>query len=306
MSTPTAAADTVPPPTKLTTIQLLRGLGGGRYAFAALVSAVGGGLMRPFLLLYAVTISGLSVGGCADRPLTLLGGDEMSRASFGIGRHQIMLPPKLTVYYTTFNHLPNLVANGRDRTNPFFVLARGVLNIDGPAETALLADGQMALTYDGTSALAQAAQNAYTTLGLPGRAKDRTAGSSVVTSVEPKLSSCTQLPKTAASSEVGDRSAEMRIRASRSRAAGSVRLGQAPSAAATYRFHVRWNARIPSWTVRRSAFCEGESAASPRTGPPSSVKPISDPHSAFTHCSTISGLRVTVAATSAGCPACAR
>ena len=63
MSTPTAAADTVPPPTKLTTIQLLRGLGGGRYAFAALVSAVGGGLMRPFLLLYAVTISGLSVGG---------------------------------------------------------------------------------------------------------------------------------------------------------------------------------------------------------------------------------------------------
>ena len=64
MSLTTAAADTVPtPPAKLTTIQLLRGLGGGRYAFAALVSAVGGGLMRPFLLLYAVTISGMSTSG---------------------------------------------------------------------------------------------------------------------------------------------------------------------------------------------------------------------------------------------------
>src|ERR1700685_3940520 len=63
MSLTTAAADTVPtPPAKLTTIQLLRGLGGGRYAFAALVSSLGGGLMRPFLLLYAVTISGLSAG----------------------------------------------------------------------------------------------------------------------------------------------------------------------------------------------------------------------------------------------------
>ena len=56
VSTVTAPA----PPAKLTTIQLLRGLGGGRYAFATLVSSLGGGLIRPFLLLYAVTISGIS------------------------------------------------------------------------------------------------------------------------------------------------------------------------------------------------------------------------------------------------------
>ncbi|MHA6765708.1 MFS transporter [Streptacidiphilus sp. PAMC 29251] len=56
LSTATASA----PPSRPTVIQLLRGLGGGRYACAALVSALGGGLMRPFLLLYAVTISGIS------------------------------------------------------------------------------------------------------------------------------------------------------------------------------------------------------------------------------------------------------
>jgi MFS family permease len=58
VSTSTGSA----PPTRLTTVQLLRGLGGGRYASAALVSSLGGGLMRPFLLLYAVTISGISAG----------------------------------------------------------------------------------------------------------------------------------------------------------------------------------------------------------------------------------------------------
>ena len=60
----TASTATAPaPPARLTAIQLVRGLGGGRYACAALVSSLGGGLMRPFLLLYAVTISGIS----ADR-----------------------------------------------------------------------------------------------------------------------------------------------------------------------------------------------------------------------------------------------
>jgi MFS family permease len=49
-----------PAPAKLTTIQLLRGLGGGRYAFATLISSLGGGLIRPFLLLYAVTVSHIS------------------------------------------------------------------------------------------------------------------------------------------------------------------------------------------------------------------------------------------------------
>jgi MFS family permease len=59
----TASTATAPaPPARLTAIRLLRGLGGGRYAFATLVSALGGGLIRPFLLLYAVTISGLSAG----------------------------------------------------------------------------------------------------------------------------------------------------------------------------------------------------------------------------------------------------
>jgi hypothetical protein len=124
-------------------------------------------------------INGLSSGGCADRPLTLIGGDEVARASFGSGRHQILLPPTLTVYYTTFNHLPNLVADGRDRTNAFFLLSRNVLGI---APGPLLADGQMALTYDSTSALAQAAQKAFNTLGLTVRGRERTAGSSVVTS----------------------------------------------------------------------------------------------------------------------------
>ena len=61
---PTAVSTSTvpPPPSKLSTIQLLRGLGGGRYAFAALVSSLGGGLIRPFLLFYAVTISGISAG----------------------------------------------------------------------------------------------------------------------------------------------------------------------------------------------------------------------------------------------------
>ena len=54
-----AAASPVPP-SKISAVRLLRGLGGGRYAFAAGVSALGAGLIRPFLLLYAVTISGLS------------------------------------------------------------------------------------------------------------------------------------------------------------------------------------------------------------------------------------------------------
>jgi hypothetical protein len=45
----------------------------------------------------------------------------------------------------------------------------------------LLSDGQMALTYDCTSALAQAAQKAFNTLGLTVRDRERTAGSSVVT-----------------------------------------------------------------------------------------------------------------------------
>lgn len=57
----TAAAPSVSvAPSQVSAVRILRGLGGGRYAFAAGVSALGAGLIRPFLLLYAVTISGLS------------------------------------------------------------------------------------------------------------------------------------------------------------------------------------------------------------------------------------------------------
>jgi MFS family permease len=48
------------PPSRISAVRLLRGLGGGRYAFAAGVSALGAGLIRPFLILYAVTISHLT------------------------------------------------------------------------------------------------------------------------------------------------------------------------------------------------------------------------------------------------------
>ena len=54
------AATKAAPPSRISAVRLLRGLGGGRYAFAAGVSALGAGLIRPFLLLYAVTISDLS------------------------------------------------------------------------------------------------------------------------------------------------------------------------------------------------------------------------------------------------------
>lgn len=112
-------------------------------------------------------VASLAYGGCATHPLTLLGGDEVSRASFGSDPHQVVLPDDLTVYYTTFTHLPNLMAGGRDQDNPFFVLARNVLGIGTDAAgRPLLADGQMAMAYDSTAALAQAAEKAFDRLGL--------------------------------------------------------------------------------------------------------------------------------------------
>lgn len=50
-----------PESAKLSPLRLLRAAGGWRYAVAILVSALGGGLLRPFLLLYAVGISQLSI-----------------------------------------------------------------------------------------------------------------------------------------------------------------------------------------------------------------------------------------------------
>ena len=42
---------------------LMRALGGGRYAVAVAVDALGSGMLRPFLLLYGVRVLGLSVAG---------------------------------------------------------------------------------------------------------------------------------------------------------------------------------------------------------------------------------------------------
>ncbi|WP_228718029.1 MFS transporter [Kitasatospora acidiphila] len=44
------------------TVQLLRAAGGTRYAAALVVDALGAGLLRPFLLLYGVSVLGLSAG----------------------------------------------------------------------------------------------------------------------------------------------------------------------------------------------------------------------------------------------------
>ena len=49
-------------PPRPSLVQLLRVSGGTRYSVAVLVSALGGGLLRPFMVLYAITISHLSVG----------------------------------------------------------------------------------------------------------------------------------------------------------------------------------------------------------------------------------------------------
>ncbi|MEV5708083.1 hypothetical protein [Actinoallomurus sp. NPDC052274] len=127
-------------------------------------------------------ISGLRDGGCADRELTVLGGDEVSRSRFGTGRTDVLLPRSMTVYYTTFTYLPNLLSKGGDTDNPFFVLARNELGI-GPADrTALLADGQMITAYDSASALARAAENAFGTLDLAAHGASRAPGSASVTS----------------------------------------------------------------------------------------------------------------------------
>ncbi|MDN3359008.1 hypothetical protein [Actinomadura sp. DC4] len=130
--------------------------------------------------LYNV-INNLGGGGCAKRPLTLLGGDEIARAHFGSGRQDVALPPGINVYFTSATYPKNLTAHGRDRSNPFFTLARNDLGIASTDQT-LLADGQMALTYDATSVLALAAQKAFTTLDLTSPDDSVSPGSRAVTS----------------------------------------------------------------------------------------------------------------------------
>jgi hypothetical protein len=143
---------------------------------------------RPYELVYFAgraedlpgLISGLQSGGCTSHPLTLMGGDEVSRATFGGGQHEILLPPRVTVYFTIFTHLPDLTAGSEDLNSPFLLLTRNILGIDQPQP--LLADGQMAVTYDAASALSQAAQEAYSTLDLTRHNDDLIPGSQAVTS----------------------------------------------------------------------------------------------------------------------------
>jgi hypothetical protein len=124
--------------------------------------------------------NGLQGGGCTGHPLTLMGGDEMARTSFGGGQHQVMLPANVAVYFTIFTHLPDLAPGGADQNLSFLLLTRNILGIDQPQQ--LLADGQTAVTYDATSALAQAAQLAYNALNLNRRNDTLIPGSRAVTS----------------------------------------------------------------------------------------------------------------------------
>lgn len=112
-------------------------------------------------------LSGLLLGGLTSckKPLTVVGGDEVSRSTFGTGPHDILLPSGIKVFYTSFAYLPNLTVGGRDSTNAFFGLARNVIGVR-PAQYSLLADGQMALAYDTASAVGQAAQQAFASYGL--------------------------------------------------------------------------------------------------------------------------------------------
>ncbi len=126
-------------------------------------------------------INNLGGNGCSKRPLTLLGGDEVARTRFGNGPHDVVLQPNINVYFTSALYPSNLIARGRDRFNFFFTLARNDLGV-ASTNQVLLADGQMALTYDATSVLAQAAQQAFTVLDLTSRDGVLSPGSRAVTS----------------------------------------------------------------------------------------------------------------------------
>jgi len=106
-------------------------------------------------------VNALNDSGCTGRRMTLVGGDEMSRVRYGSGVYDVLLPSSVTTYYTTFTYLRNLRTQG----NPFFVLARNAFGI-GPEQRSLLVDGQMALAFDATAALAGAARKAFTGLDL--------------------------------------------------------------------------------------------------------------------------------------------
>jgi ABC-type branched-subunit amino acid transport system substrate-binding protein len=148
---------------------------------------------RPYTLVYFAgraedlsgLMNGLAEGGCTQRKLVLLAGDEVATARFGTAPHEIPLYASITVYFTTFAYLPNLIADDRDQQNAFFLLARNLLGIGAPRVTKtepLFVDAQMALTYDAASALSQAAQNAFSTFGLTRGDGVQVPGSGAVTS----------------------------------------------------------------------------------------------------------------------------
>ncbi|MCW2902515.1 MAG: hypothetical protein JWO67_4780 [Streptosporangiaceae bacterium] len=130
-------------------------------------------------------LNGLSGGGCAQRKMTLLAGDELATVRFGTNPHEVALPASMTVYYTVFAHLPNLIADNADQQNGFFLLARNLLGVGVPRvvpDEPLLVNAQMSMAYDATLALSEGAQSAFNTLGLSGSHSAQVPGSEAVTS----------------------------------------------------------------------------------------------------------------------------
>ncbi|MBT2209930.1 hypothetical protein [Actinomadura sp. NEAU-AAG7] len=113
-------------------------------------------------------MNGLVQGGCTRHRLLLIAGDDVSKSRFGTGPHEVPLPQNTTLYHTVFAYLPHLIAKDADVTGDFFLMARNRFGIGAPRvrpDEPLLVDGQMAITFDATFALSQAAQNAYDLLG---------------------------------------------------------------------------------------------------------------------------------------------
>ncbi|WP_067794056.1 type 1 periplasmic-binding domain-containing protein [Actinomadura formosensis] len=130
-------------------------------------------------------MNGLVQGGCTRHRLVLLAGDDVTKTRFGTRPHEVPIPDNTVIYHTAFVHLPFLVAGNADQTNGFFLLARNLLGIGAPhvrPNEPLLVDGQMALTYDATVALSQAAQDVFKGLGLTDTGPPRVTGSRSVTS----------------------------------------------------------------------------------------------------------------------------
>ncbi|MFC5746092.1 hypothetical protein [Actinomadura rugatobispora] len=136
---------------------------------------------------------GLALGGCTDRELTVVAGDDVTKYQFGTGPYQVALHPKITFYHTAFAHLPHLIANSRATISSFFLLARNpaFLGLGNGATIQgadpVLVDGHMALAFDATSALIQAAQNSFNVLGLNRPDPAQIPGSRSVTSGSVRL-----------------------------------------------------------------------------------------------------------------------